>query len=295
MDFSHVSETSEQFDPNGRVVRSTQTSEETGQQRDRAAAQGATAAANVPDGAGANGPNSGASNDTSNSQETINYEISHTTTTRVNDGGTLKRLSVAVAVDGVTAPSANGHPGAWSPRSVEEMQHITALVRSAVGFNEQRGDVVQVENVRFANADLQGMEGKAPGLFDFNQMDLMRVIEIAAALIACLAFTIFVLRPLVGGLLGGGARADALTAPGIAGALAAPGGAPGAPAAAGALPAPPNAIAAALAAGAPDDGIDVAQIQGRVRASSVKKVAEVVEQHPDESAQIIRGWLNNAL
>jgi flagellar M-ring protein FliF len=44
-----------------------------------------------------------------------------------------------------------------------------------------------------------------------------------------------------------------------------------------------------------DDGIDVAQIGGRVRQSSVKKVAEVVNQHPDESAQIIRGWLNNAL
>ncbi|MCR6645164.1 MAG: hypothetical protein NVV62_12030 [Terricaulis sp.] len=44
-----------------------------------------------------------------------------------------------------------------------------------------------------------------------------------------------------------------------------------------------------------DPEIDLAQIQGRVRASSVKKMAEVVSQHPDESAQIIRGWLNNAL
>jgi flagellar M-ring protein FliF len=43
-----------------------------------------------------------------------------------------------------------------------------------------------------------------------------------------------------------------------------------------------------------DPGIDIAQINGRVRASSVKKVAEVVDQHPDESVQIIRGWLNNA-
>jgi flagellar M-ring protein FliF len=45
----------------------------------------------------------------------------------------------------------------------------------------------------------------------------------------------------------------------------------------------------------PDAVIDIAQIQGRVRASSVKKVAEVVDKHPDESVQIIRGWLNNAL
>jgi flagellar M-ring protein FliF len=48
----------------------------------------------------------------------------------------------------------------------------------------------------------------------------------------------------------------------------------------------------------PDDiepAIDIAQIQGRVRASSVKRVAEVIDKHPDESVQIIRGWMNNAL
>src|SRR5262249_55064916 len=139
IDFSRVSETTEHFDPEGRVVRSTQTSESTGAQRDRAQSQGATTGANVPDGGGANGGPNGSSNDSSNSQETINYEISRTTTTRVSDGGAIKRLSVAVAVDGITAPSANGHPGAWQPRSAEEMQHLTALVRSAVGFNEQRG------------------------------------------------------------------------------------------------------------------------------------------------------------
>ncbi len=287
MDFSRVSETAEHYDPEGRVVRSTQTSEETGNQQDRNNAQGATAGANVPDGAGANGGQNGSSNNTSNTQETVNYEISRTTTTRVTDGGTIKRLSVAVAVDGTTGPTTNGHPGQWSPRSAEEMQRLTALVRSAVGFNEQRGDVVEVVNVKFANADVAGTEGKPPGLLDFNQMDLMRVIEIGAALIAALAFTFFVLRPLVGGLVsggGGGATAQLAGPGGAAGALGAP-----VPYAA-ALPAPDGATS-----GDGDPAIDIAQIQGRVRASSVKKVAEVVEQHPEESIQIIRSWLNNAL
>jgi flagellar M-ring protein FliF len=64
----------------------------------------------------------------------------------------------------------------------------------------------------------------------------------------------------------------------------------------GAAAVSPSGGGAAAALPAPDDpGIDVAQIGGRVKQSSVKKMAEVVSQHPDESAQIIRGWLNNAL
>ena len=58
-----------------------------------------------------------------------------------------------------------------------------------------------------------------------------------------------------------------------------------------ALPAPDGSTAMM----GEESNIDVAQIGGRVRQSSVKKMAEVVNQHPDESAQIIRGWLNNAL
>jgi flagellar M-ring protein FliF len=78
------------------------------------------------------------------------------------------------------------------------------------------------------------------------------------------------------------------------------GGQNAAAAPAGAIPSLPGPAGAAAALPAPpaeefDDAIDIAQIQGRVRASSVKKVADVVEKHPDESVQIIRGWLNNAL
>src|SRR5690606_15666175 len=98
MDFNRVSETSERFDPEGRVVRSTSTTEETS--ANGARAQAATAGANVPD--PNNAGNGGGSEDTSSSsQETVNYEISRTTRTEVSEGGRIRRLSVAVAVDGV--------------------------------------------------------------------------------------------------------------------------------------------------------------------------------------------------
>ncbi len=110
---------------------------------------------------------------------------------------------------------------------------------------------------------------------------MTRVIEIVAALIASLAFVFFVLRPLIGGLIRGGANA----------------------ASAGATPAPPGGRRGRRRAARTrrrDDRCPTApstsrEVEGRVRGSSVKKMAEVVNQHPDESVQIIRGWLNNAI
>ncbi|MBL8546401.1 MAG: flagellar M-ring protein FliF [Hyphomonadaceae bacterium] len=278
MDFNRVSETRQTFDPEGRVVRSTSSTEETGRSGENS--RGTTAAANVPD-AGTAGSGGGSQNENNSSQETINYEISNTTRTEVSEGGRIRRLSVAVAVNGTSTPGADGAEATYAPRTEEEMQRLTALVRSAVGFNQERGDIVEVVNTQFASLAPGGAAAAAPGMFDFlGNLDVMRIIEIVAALIAALAFTFFVLRPLVGGLLRGGASAaNAGAVPALAGPSPSGGGA------AVGLPAPE---------GGRDDGIDIAQINGRVRASSVKKVAEVVDQHPDESVQIIRGWLNNA-
>lgn len=281
MDFNRVTESRETFDPEGRVVRSTSSSEETGESNEGRAADPATAGANVPDGAAAEGGGSGASDATSSTQETVNYEISRTTRTEISEGGRLRRLSVAVAVNGVTTPGADGAEPSYAPRGDEEMQRIAALVRSAVGFNEERGDIVEVVNVQFARAVVEGQEAQAPGMFDFLSFDLMRIVEIVAMLLASLAFVFFVLRPLVGGLVRGGGGQGAPAIAGGGGAAIAGGGGGGTLA----LPFPDD----------PEPAIDIAQIQGRVRASSVKKVAEVVDQHPDESIQIIRGWLNNAL
>lgn len=280
MDFNRVSSTTQTFDPEGRVVRSTQTSEETG--RSGESSRGTTAGANVPD-ANASTSRSGPESENNQSSETVNYEISNTTRTEVSEGGRVRKLSVAVAVNGTMTPGADGAAATYTPRTQEEMTRLTALVRSAVGFNQERGDTVEVVNAQFASLAPGNEAAPAPGMFDFlGGLDVMRIIEIVAALIAALAFVFFVLRPLVMGLIRGGAGAAAGGVP----ALAAPMGPGGGGGAAAALPSPDST--------AIDDGIDIAQINGRVRASSVKKVAEVVDQHPDESVQIIRSWLNNA-
>lgn len=279
MDFSRVTETQQRFDPEGRVVRSTSTSEDTSTGGAGGNGGGATAGANIPDGAGAAGAGGASGSESSRTEETTNYEISQTTRTEVSEGGRVRRLSVAVAVDGVTTPGADGAEATWAPRSAEEIQQITALVRSAVGFNEQRGDTVEVVSMRFARPAAPAGGEESGGML--ANLDVMRLVEIGAALVAALAMVFFVLGPLVAGLIRGGARNAA--GAGAAAALEA-----GATSAALALPAPDGESIA-------DSNIDVARIQGRVAGSSTKRIAEVVEQHPDESVQIIRGWLNNAL
>jgi flagellar M-ring protein FliF len=114
----------------------------------------------------------------------------------------------------------------------------------------------------------------------------MRLAEIGAMLIAALATIFFVLRPLIGGLLRGGRG-------GGGDALAGPGGVPAltGPSADGSLSLPSLPSGQA---GSHDAQIVSAHLQGEARAASVKRVAELVERHPDESAEIIRGWLNNA-
>ncbi len=278
MDFNRVTETAERFDPEGRVIRSASTTEESSNSAEGGPAGGASATANLPDGTGAAAPGGGEQSGTARSQETINYEISRTTRTSVSEGGRITRLSVAVAVDGVVAASANGQPGQYRPRSAEELQRITALVRSAVGFSEPRGDRVEVVNLQFAQTAAAVAAPAAQSPFDLSRLEPMRLAEVGAMLIAALALIFFVLRPLIAGLIRGGR------------AVGAPDDAP--------AQLPPGALGApALAAPAPalDPAFDMARIQGQVRASSIKKVAEVVDQHPDESAQIIRGWINNAI
>ena len=79
---------------------------------------------------------------TNKNEETTNYEISRVTKTEIAEGGRIKRLSVAVVVDGVYATAPDGKQ-TYSPRAPAEIERITALVRSAVGFDKARGALLR--------------------------------------------------------------------------------------------------------------------------------------------------------
>ena len=120
---------------------------------------------------------------------------------------------------------------------------------------------------------------------------------LALALIGVLVL-LLVVKPIVSRILeapaAGGAAAPALAGPEGQRLLAAP-----ATGTAGALPAP-----AGIAAGVPatastagqaldavDQMIDISQVEGRVRASSIKKIGEIVDKHPEEAVAIVRSWM----
>ncbi|MAK61271.1 MAG: flagellar M-ring protein FliF [Ponticaulis sp.] len=287
VDFNRVTRSSELFDPDGRVVRSTQTVEDTEQDRIRGRQDATTVGENLPDppNQGAEGPIEDRS--ASRIEETVNYEISRTTQTEIIEGGTIQRLSVAVAVDHVGAPGAAGEDGklaetVYTPRSEAEIAQLATLVRSAVGFNEARGDVVEVVNIKFAQPDLMMGTSSKPPLLDFTKNDIMRSVELAALFFGGLALIFFVVRPLVSGLLKPGVKSVALLPDG----RPAPGG----------VAALPNPATESIASSSSEleHSIDVANVSGQVKASSMKKIADMIDQHPDESVSILRNWLNES-
>lgn len=291
LNLARVTVQQETFDPDGQVVRSETTNEENSRESQPDANGAVSASANIPGGIGANGEtlNQSASGRT---ESTTNYEISKTVRTEVQEPGDMKRLSVAVAVDGVTAPGADGKPGAYTPRSAEEMQRIEQLVRTAVGFNGDRGDQVTVVNVRFPSAEAGGGVETASPLMGFDKNDIMRAVELGILGLVAVLLIFFVVRPMLKPGNGGGRGLPALTAagaPGVTRLVTTPDGQPmqvtvdpatGQPLS---LPGPGNEL---------DQRIDIARIEGQVKASSVKRVSEFVETHPEESVSLLRSWLH---
>lgn len=278
MDFSQVNQTEETFDPDKVAPRSTRTIEETGAENNKDGS--VTQGQNVPDNSTSSSGNNSSSN-SNRTDETVNYEISKVTKTSVIAPGTVKRLSIAVAVDGITTPATKpGGPVAWKPRSQDEMTRITNLVRSAAGIDDQRGDKIQVDNVQFAKA-AQDAGSKAPGKFDFDKSDIMYAIQLLALTLIAVALIFFVARPLVKGIFdtqGGAAMRNA-----IAG-----GGAPtGLPEGAEALTGLPSSE------GGPDAEatVDIARIQGSVNAQAMQQVSDVVTENPEQTISVIRSWL----
>ncbi len=288
IDLSRQTTQEQRFDPDGQVVRSVATNGAENQETSGLADGAATAANNIP---GAEPPAQTPLGSTSTeTTETTNYEISNTTTTTVKEPGEVRRLAVAVAVDGKWTPAANGEGEAtWAARTPAEIAQIKALVAAAVGIDEARGDKLEVTNVRFDRAALPegGTEGGG-GMFDFGKNDIMRGVELLILLITGLLLIFFVLRPLLKAATGGGGGAA-----GGGGGMPAMVGGPGVTqlqtTAAG------GGIAGQLAAPTEmEQRLDIARIEGQVKASSVRKVAEFVDKHPEESTAILRSWVHES-
>lgn len=294
MDFDKVSTTSEIFDPESQVVRSQVTATEEGKSSE-AGAQAASVSNNLPT-ASAPPAAAGSTNANNKTEETINYEINKTIRNHVRESGTVKKQTVAVLVDGLYEPGADGKP-AYKPRGKDELDQIKALVKSAVNIDATRGDSLEVVNMQFASA----IEGETMGgdeIMGFPKGDLLRLAESLVMAIVGLLAVLLVVRPILKQVLeGAGAALNADGTPALTGGGMGTGNLLAAGGGAGRLPPPGGALSAQLAGEAAQEDntleqmMDLSKVEGRVKASSIKKVAEIVDKHPEESVGIIRNWM----
>ena len=171
-DFNRITQTSDKFDPESRVVRSSQTREEVMASSDPTA--GSVSVGNELPGANARPEGAQQRDQNRKTEEIVNYEISRTTKTEVIEGGRINRVSVAVVVDGIYTKNDKGEP-TYQPRSKEEIDRIAALVRSAIGFDQKRDDQVEVANLRLAETPSIPVSEPAGwmGLLQFTKNDII--------------------------------------------------------------------------------------------------------------------------
>ena len=282
MDFSRVTESSEIVDPDSQTVLSSTVVEENSNNVDPNTAGGVSVANGLPGGQAAANNAPPATSTTQRLEETTNYEITKTVRSAVREEGlVIKRLSVAVALNGQTQTGTDGAT-VYAPRDETELARIETLVKSAIGFNEARGDQVDVVDIPFsALPEAAAIAGTPTPAETFARADIMRFAELAALAIIALALVWFVLRPMMSG------ATPSLQLPRAAETTAQPQESIDAPQ-------PAEAIAYNAEPSAFDQHIDLAQVQGQVRASSINKVAEIVKAHSDDSAGLLRSWMREA-
>lgn len=260
MDFDQVKTTQESYDPNGQVARSEQSV--TDQSESTQAAPTVTVQNNLPNAPAAN--NNGPGTKDNRREETTNYEISKTVRTLIHQQPQITRISLAVMIDSAKIPKQ------------EDLDRITALVKTAIGFDQKRGDEVQVVSMPFANEDTGTPAGHK--WLSLSQPEVLHLAETGLFAIIGVLVLLTVLRPMVLRI----ASMQPAGTPEILHATARQ-----ITADASALP-PPDGSVPLLE---DDRMVNVAQVEGQLRASSMRRLVALVERHPEETLSIVRSWM----
>ena len=203
LDFKQVETTEEKYDPDTVAIRSEQRVQENSAGSSASASGVPGVVSNLPSAKNENqqasGEKGGASSQSKRAQETINYEINKTVNHIVEAAGTIKRLSAAILIDGnyeVVKGADGKETKKYVPRSAEEIGKYTEIVKKAIGYNEERGDQVEVLSMPFESSVL-AEEAEAEPESKFQIAEIMPFIKYLVALIvAGLAF-LFIIKPLM--------------------------------------------------------------------------------------------------
>jgi len=309
-DINRITQTSDKFDPDGRVLRSSQTREEQSASTDNN--QGAVSAGTELPGGKQQADGASKGDNSRKTEEIVNYEISRVTKTEVTEAGRINRISAAVLVDGNYTKNDKGEL-AYQPRPKEEIDRIAALVRSAIGFDAKRGDQVEVVNLRFAEttpSPINEVTGWMSYL-QFTKDDIMRGAEMGVMALLSLVVMFMVVRPLVRRIITpeGMQPGQVVLNPVLAAVTDGSGAGAGAAASGGGGNVNIGGGGSITSTGGPNVSIvggdeavaisnrtsamiDIAKVQGQVHAQSVQKVGELADKNPHEAVSIIRNLLH---
>lgn len=221
-----------------------------------------TVASNLPAGEASQGADRQSAR--SETREKVNYDYSEVRRERVRQPGAVRRLSVAVLVDGVTAADASGNL-VWQPRPPEELAALRDLVIAAAGFDEERGDIVTVESLAFQPSGQAGELAEADPVGQFLARNALQLVQLGVLALVVLILALTVIRPL---LASARSAAPALPAPLGAGAAG--------------LPAIADATEAASLAEAATRSLSIPDRESLIR---------LVTERPQQSAAMLREWL----
>jgi flagellar M-ring protein FliF len=214
-----------------------------------------TVASNLPDGDAAQDGGTSSSEE-STSRALTNYEVSETSREIIRAPGDIRRLTVAVLVNDVTVTDATGAT-VTEPRSSEEIDALRELVASAVGFNEERGDVITIRSMSFEPLPDLGTESAAAA----TPFDVMSLVRLAVLAIVALVLGLFVVRPI---LAQGKAANPRLPPPALV---------------------PPSEIEGLALAGGASANPTVEVID------PVTRIRKLIDERKDESARLLQSWI----
>lgn len=274
IDFDRVVVKSETYDPESQVARSVQESSELEESNEKDLDTTVSVGNNLPD-AEQNEAGTLNSRRMERSDATTNFEISKEVRNHVTETGTVNRLSVAVLVDGTYSLNEQGKT-VYAPRDEAQIAQMEQLVKSAIGFDANRGDTVEIINMPFNDpAELEAPAEPFAWLRDELKGIVQTLVIGAVAILAIL----LIIRPLVTRAIEAtrvdpeleAAEKAALAAPTLAGQL----------------------TDQRFEEDDEDDLINIDRVQGRIKSASFRKINEIVDQHPDEALAILRQWIND--
>ncbi|NBX03843.1 MAG: flagellar M-ring protein FliF [Alphaproteobacteria bacterium] len=290
MNFERVITDSEKYDPEGQVARSIQSTTEKENASEKSGKGDVSVAGNLPGGAAAGGDSANNNRSVDHAGETTNFEISKTVSKLIKEGGALNKLSVAVLVDGTYTKDADGNP-VYAARTEDELKQIRTLINSSVGYDEKRGDKIEVVNMRFTQ---EGIDFGQESFFERFKLEMQSIIQtIIIAIVAILAI-VLVLRPAVSQLIAQTQSPSTRVSAEMA-ALEGPYGNSGGQMR---LPSMPAGAEINMGGGGDSGGtgepelmVDVANIKGGMKSSSIKKINEIVDKYPEETMGVLRQWI----